>query len=76
MSMEYCPYTNSSPPMCKYYKKLPRQLLEEIVKECVSCGASIGHAAAPPCLLDGKFPCNTVRKILEKHGFTVVADNF
>jgi len=56
MSLEYCPYTNSSPPMCYLYKKIPVQL----VKALVDCNGDFDKAL----------------RLLEKHGWTVVSDNF
>jgi len=75
MAMQYCPYTNSSPPMCFYYKAIPKQLLQQIIKLCADCGAAHDGWVSPPCMRGGKEehpePCPELLELLRKHGFRV-----
>jgi len=78
MAMQYCPYTNSSPPLCSYYKAIPKKLLQEIVKLCADCGATCNGWIAPPCMSLDKppEPCEKLLKLLSKYGFKITEEDF
>ena len=78
MAMQYCPYTNTSPPMCSYYKTIPRQLLQEIIKLCAGCGMAHNHIIAPPCMALDKplVPCKKLLELLAKYGFKITEEDY